>query len=775
MSTTRTRFTALIFQIAALLCIALPGALSRAEETVSAVELYNTTLDQYFVTASSSELAGIDAGAAGPGWSRTGFTFKVWDSASRTAGLSPVCRFYGVPGKGANGAHFYTANPNECEAVKSDPGWLYEGIAFYVRRPTRSAAASTEPPGIVNGCASTDVPVLRAYNNRFAQGDSGHRYMTDSAIYSGMVTQNWAGEGVVFCAGGESINYTDYFTFSLNTQDYAYPDLSIAMLRKVVDAHERYQIPVDVYLTTTMIDLYEQMAPDLLVRLATSPWVALTYHTRPPKPYHYGYDWLGIGPMSYAEQYSTIMNYETHGLDLVTGQATAAAGGFGKLKAILGSAPVLTAFLADAPLEPAVSEVFRDLGAKMRIVHGRIINLGDMQRDLYIRPEHVDMILLEHTSENVNSALDAAVQQAHAAIGAIAPYFVGVKMHDNDFFADHSAWTETYLHHGRRPPWDLSFKSPLLDVTTQVARWSMYEGAVAYASANRTRIGALNGPGLLSLASGAGTAPAPSAASTPKLYVSGNMHIESNPFLWPNVDNLIAFYRQAVAIGKVGSQTSGMRWSLGPDIGWLQNESRARDTLQTLAGLGVELDVHAHNTSDRAKVAEILHNWGFDVTQVLNGTKTSDVDGARTVQTAPSGYQWQAKYLWGFNRDGSHGLGMDDLSIGLWRPKSSAEYATHDPNGNLISIGNGDGTLATIENFAAQLGSTYNAPVYCMSVSIKPWTLAVDGSEEDIAGLTAFANRVGALPNLRWATNREIAEAWIAAGGVASRVDLPDQ
>ncbi len=759
--------TAMVFRAITILLLLCVSMALHAEETTTVVEFYNNALKHYFVTASDSEAAAIESGAAGPGWSRTGLSFKAWRTADSAAGLSPVCRFYGTPGKGPNG-HFLTADPGECEAVKKDAGWTYEGVAFYVRRTTAETAA-----GIVNGCASSDVPVYRLYNNRAAQNDSNHRYTGDSAAYSSMQGQNWTGEGTVFCSRGSDVKYTDYFTFSLNTQDFAYPDQSIAVLRKVVDAHERYQIPVDVYLTTTMIDLYQQMAPDLLTRLKNSPWVALTYHTRPPKPYHYGYDWLGIKQMSYGQQYSTIMNYETHGLDLVTGQPTMATGGFGKLKTLLGSAPVLTAFLADQEVEAAVSDVFRDLGAKMRIVHGRIVNVGERQRDLYVRPEHVDMILLEHAGENIPSALDAAFQTAHAASGAVGPYFVGVKMHDNDFFADHSAWTETYQNHGKRPPWNLSYMSPLLDADTQASRWSMYEAAVAYASANRNRIGSLNGPGLLALVSGA--ASSPPASSAPKLYVSGNMHIESQMSLWPNVDNLIAFYRQAVAIGKTGSQTSGMRWSLGPDLGWLQNEPRARNTLQTLVGLGVELDIHAHAATDRAKIAEQLHAWGFDVTQVLNGVNTGDVDGARAAQTTPSGYRWQAKYLWGFNRSSSHASGADDYSIGLWRPKSSAEYTVHDPNGNLISMGNGNGTLAIIESFAAGLGTTYTAPVYSASVNIKPWTLAVSGSGEDLAGLTAFANRIGAMSNVRWATNREICEAWVAAGGVASRIDLPDQ
>ena len=42
--------------------------------------------------------------------------------------------------------------------------------------------------------------LYRAYNNRFAQNDSNHRYATDVAVYNSMVTMGWSGEGVVMCA-----------------------------------------------------------------------------------------------------------------------------------------------------------------------------------------------------------------------------------------------------------------------------------------------------------------------------------------------------------------------------------------------------------------------------------------------------------------------------------------------------------------------------------------------------------------------------------------------
>lgn len=151
---------------------------------VSAVEFYNTNLRHYFVTASSAEASLIDAGGAGPGWGRTGYSFRVHNTPEpNTVG---VCRFYGTPGIGPN-SHFYTINPAECAAVKTDAGWTYEGIAFYAF------------PANLTQCPTGTIPLYRAYNGRWQQNDSNHRFTTDMLVYAQMVTQGWRGEGLVMC------------------------------------------------------------------------------------------------------------------------------------------------------------------------------------------------------------------------------------------------------------------------------------------------------------------------------------------------------------------------------------------------------------------------------------------------------------------------------------------------------------------------------------------------------------------------------------------------
>ena len=155
----------------------------------SVSEYYNTDLDHYFITADANEAIAIDNGSAGPGWSRTGYTFQF-------GGETPVCRFYGSQWPGPN-SHFYTADSGECDYLKklqaSTPAtqkrWNFESLDFLTTVPIR---------GI---CPSGTVPVYRAYNNGFARGvDSNHRISASQTALQQVLVRGWIYEGVVMCA-----------------------------------------------------------------------------------------------------------------------------------------------------------------------------------------------------------------------------------------------------------------------------------------------------------------------------------------------------------------------------------------------------------------------------------------------------------------------------------------------------------------------------------------------------------------------------------------------
>ncbi len=154
---------------------------------VAVVEYHNAGFGHYFMTADTDEITGLDGGAYNFAFLRTNRSFNAWNGPA--AGTVPVCRFFTTPGTfGTKSSHFYTANPDECEGLKSNPNWQYEKIAFYIAVPT----AGTCPVGT--------TPVYRMYNNGQTNAPN-HRFSTDFLTYQDFTTtKGWAVEGTGFCS-----------------------------------------------------------------------------------------------------------------------------------------------------------------------------------------------------------------------------------------------------------------------------------------------------------------------------------------------------------------------------------------------------------------------------------------------------------------------------------------------------------------------------------------------------------------------------------------------
>ena len=80
------------------------------------VEYHNTLLDHYFLAILPAEIAGIDAGRAGPGWVRTGETLITEDYGLFTYSRR-VSRFYGSNEIGPN-SHFFTIVEAESQMLR---------------------------------------------------------------------------------------------------------------------------------------------------------------------------------------------------------------------------------------------------------------------------------------------------------------------------------------------------------------------------------------------------------------------------------------------------------------------------------------------------------------------------------------------------------------------------------------------------------------------------------------------------------------------------------
>lgn len=264
---------------------------------------------------------------------------------------------------------------------------------------------------------------------------------------------------------------------ALDMQDFAYPDEAAAVLEQALDLHEATGVALDVYVTDTVVSAWVDGRPDLLERLAASPVAAVSYHTRPPRPYAGGLDWYGLDALGPDELDATLLAYETHAVDPVTGLPTDAPGGFAGVIATLGMPPVAAAVSVGNPsVAGALLDVYRDLGAVMTTTHGRRVALGEASHGLLLRPETVEIRLWEEVGADPVAVLDAAVDEAVALAGDEA--FIGIKIHDNDFFATASAWTTVYVEDRRRPEWNPDLRASLLGEDERAAVWALYEGLV---------------------------------------------------------------------------------------------------------------------------------------------------------------------------------------------------------------------------------------------------------------------------------------------------------
>lgn len=294
----------------------------------------------------------------------------------------------------------------------------------------------------------------------------------------------------------------DNLTFSLNWQDFSYPNESAAELRTLLNWHESQRVPVDVFLTTWQTDILETNAPELLGRLQSSAWVSPGYHVRPPKPYANDFVWTNV-------TYGVITNYEARGLDLSNGVPTAASGGYAKLTTLMDFAPPIVGPNAATNSGTAsnVFKFFTNAGAGLFVEHRDIaVNLGDKRNGAYLRPESWDWKLIEfYKGSNTVDTLDEAFTNAHASSGGSAPWFVGVKLHDNDLIATQSAWEFVYNSPNRSktnwltPPWDWTTRAGRLSTAETTNRRAVYTNIVTSAAARRATLNLLDARDILSL------------------------------------------------------------------------------------------------------------------------------------------------------------------------------------------------------------------------------------------------------------------------------------
>ncbi len=273
--------------------------------------------------------------------------------------------------------------------------------------------------------------------------------------------------------------------FTLNTQEFIFSEESIETVNRVIDIHEQYNVPVDIYLDGTILQTYLEEAPELIERLKTSQVVSVSYHARPPMPYYNEYEWMDFDSMSDAEIEAVVEDYGTHEIDPETGETTDRAGGFSYFEEVFGYAPPAAATPTNGTTGPFVKSYFAENGASFLVENDRDYSWGSTKDGIPVRPEDVEVKLFERTDESTESIFDELL-----ALSGSGPYFMNIKMHDNDFITEDSAWTTIYVSNKKQngnvltPPFDLSVaeERALLSSSESEALWEAYEACVQYAS-----------------------------------------------------------------------------------------------------------------------------------------------------------------------------------------------------------------------------------------------------------------------------------------------------
>jgi hypothetical protein len=156
-------------------------------ETVRGVQYFHPEFEHYFMTADAAEIAALDAGVHA-GWFRTGTFYQV--ASASAPGLAPVCRFFST--LGGKATHFFTAFPHECELVKSNPDWLYEGVVFHTLLPDGQGM-----------CPEGTRRIHRLYND--GHGGSPNHVYTPSALKRDQLRANCDASIGCYCSFGLSL------------------------------------------------------------------------------------------------------------------------------------------------------------------------------------------------------------------------------------------------------------------------------------------------------------------------------------------------------------------------------------------------------------------------------------------------------------------------------------------------------------------------------------------------------------------------------------------
>ncbi len=288
----------------------------------------------------------------------------------------------------------------------------------------------------------------------------------------------------------------NYVMFTLNVHDWVYPEKSVEAVNRTIDIHEKYEIPVDIYLNDPTLQYYLEYAPELVERLKTSEFVVVGYHYRAPHPAYSGFD--NLVDMTDEERYETLLPYEEHRLDLETGEYIGdEEGGYQLLKDTIGYAPVAVGNLAGGLTGVTMDRIYREKGAQLVVIHYDFTEMGDKRNGVYVRPEQVPIKLYEsnlaymHNDSSPEELITEGLAEYEEEYGNTG-LFVNLKMHENNYYTYGTPfwpvyWADSGKGEALSAPYDLSAGEEQVELRPQNyvdSMWQLYEEAVSYVKDN---------------------------------------------------------------------------------------------------------------------------------------------------------------------------------------------------------------------------------------------------------------------------------------------------
>ncbi|MEW5872809.1 MAG: PT domain-containing protein [Chloroflexota bacterium] len=311
-----------------------------------------------------------------------------------------------------------------------------------------------------------------------------------------------------------SVSSAGYMTFVINVHDWVHSGESADTLLALVDLFERYGVRGDFYFTAPVVEAYAKERPDLIERLKNSD-MTISYHVRPPHPLYSGFD-QRLKDLDDASLRQAILDYETYGLDLATGDLDRSRpSGYTYVAQVFGRKPVVASAPGSDPrIRRTALAVYAELGAQMMVQYheegtdplkpfvynqGLLVRPSDFSITRATRVDGSDNFWWNFMSApdaeryNPTRMLQEALADWQQAGNARAP-FITALIHENNFYrSGPEGWTSIYysLEKNKKseplaPPYNLDAPDPsrLRRAADQQATWAAYEELVAYAAAH---------------------------------------------------------------------------------------------------------------------------------------------------------------------------------------------------------------------------------------------------------------------------------------------------